>query len=223
MDLGIYGAGGLATDVFDLANDCNIAHSRWSKIVFIDDTLPRGELFNEERIPYDEFKKLYSPGTAQIVLAISEPNDRAQVYERIKRDGFELASLVHPDCRVGIGASIGEGTVIRHGCQLGARARVGSNVHIQVNVQVGHDTIVGDSTHIASRSVICGCCTVGERCFIGTGSLIRERTLIGSGAITSMGAVVLNDVPENATVMGNPARETRRSGERVMRQRSNKL
>ena len=47
---------------------------------------------------------------------------------------------------------------------------------------------------------------VGYASHIGTNASIREKLTIGKHAVVGMGAVVLKDVPDNAIVVGNPAR-----------------
>ena len=47
--------------------------------------------------------------------------------------------------------------------------------------------------------------TVGNACHLGTNCTIREGVTIGNFAIIGFGTVVLHDVPEGATAVGNPA------------------
>jgi hypothetical protein len=74
---------------------------------------------------------------------------------------------------------------------------------------------VGDRTLIALRAVVVShdpitgedrTTTIGSRCFIGAGSVITPGVVVGDGAIVAAGAVVMEDVPPNAIVGGNPAR-----------------
>jgi len=48
--------------------------------------------------------------------------------------------------------------------------------------------------------------TIGRNVWIGGAALILPGVTIGDGAIVGAGAVVICDVPEGATVVGNPAR-----------------
>ena len=41
---------------------------------------------------------------------------------------------------------------------------------------------------------------------IGAGAKIRAGVVIGENAVVGMGSVVLQDVPDNSTVVGSPAR-----------------
>jgi acetyltransferase-like isoleucine patch superfamily enzyme len=47
---------------------------------------------------------------------------------------------------------------------------------------------------------------IGERCSIGTGSIIVGGVRIGDEVIVGAGSVVVKDVPSNCIVAGNPAR-----------------
>jgi acetyltransferase-like isoleucine patch superfamily enzyme len=47
---------------------------------------------------------------------------------------------------------------------------------------------------------------VGDSAFIGIGAAILPNLRIGANAIVGAGAVVIRDVPANATVIGVPAR-----------------
>ena len=51
---------------------------------------------------------------------------------------------------------------------------------------------------------------VKRRAALGTGAVILPGLTIGSGAVVGAGAVVTRDVPDGATVVGNPAREVSR-------------
>jgi len=43
--------------------------------------------------------------------------------------------------------------------------------------------------------------------YIGAGSIVKERTEIGENSMVGAGAVVIQDVPPNTTVIGIPAKE----------------
>jgi maltose O-acetyltransferase len=48
--------------------------------------------------------------------------------------------------------------------------------------------------------------TVGARTLIGLGAVVLPGIVIGSDCIIGAGSVVVRDVPDGATVYGNPAR-----------------
>lgn len=50
---------------------------------------------------------------------------------------------------------------------------------------------------------------IGERCFIGGGSMILPGVTIGDECIIGAGSVVFEDVPDRSIAVGNPARVLR--------------
>ena len=80
---------------------------------------------------------------------------------------------------------------------------------------------IGDYVHITSRVTILthyldtskggikwqsGYVYIGERCFIGTGTIICKDVRIGRNCIIGAGSVVTKDIPDNEIWAGNPAR-----------------
>jgi acetyltransferase-like isoleucine patch superfamily enzyme len=59
---------------------------------------------------------------------------------------------------------------------------------------------------ITARAAVAGWVEVGDGAYLGMGCTVIQGVKIGRNALVGMGAVVLCDVPENAIVVGNPAR-----------------
>ena len=95
-----------------------------------------------------------------------------------------------------IGAVVGEGTMIDMGAVLGGRATVGNNCH------VGAGAVLAGVIEPASATPV----IVEDEVLIGANAVIIEGVRIGRGAVVAAGAVVIEDVPENAVVAGCPAR-----------------
>lgn len=94
-------------------------------------------------------------------------------------------------------AKIGKGTKFAYGgigVIIHKRAVIGSNCNIGSNVTIG-----GRSNH---QSVP----VIGDRVYIGTGAKILGPITIGDDVKIGANAVVLMDVPDNATAVGVPAK-----------------
>ena len=55
---------------------------------------------------------------------------------------------------------------------------------------------------------------VGENVFVGSGAMLRDRIQIGDRSIIGLGAAVFQNVPDQVTMIGNPARISGESGDR---------
>jgi acetyltransferase-like isoleucine patch superfamily enzyme len=47
---------------------------------------------------------------------------------------------------------------------------------------------------------------IGEEAWLGFGTIVLSGVTIGKGAVIGAGSVVVNDIPDNAIAIGNPAR-----------------
>ncbi len=108
---------------------------------------------------------------------------------------------IHP------GATIGKGLFIDHGMGvvIGETAEIGDNVTIYQGVTLG-----GTGKDTGKRHP-----TIGDGVVIGAGAKVLGPFKVGSGAKIAAGAVVLDEVPPNATAVGVPARIVRINGQKV--------
>lgn len=68
---------------------------------------------------------------------------------------------------------------------------------------LGHDASTNYWLNISKS--ICMPTSIGDRCFVGTRSIILMGVRIGNDCIVGAGAVVTKDVPDGSIVAGNPA------------------
>lgn len=97
---------------------------------------------------------------------------------------------------INIGAVIGDGTMIDMGAVLGGRATVGNNCHI------GAGAVLAGVIEPASATPV----IIEDGVLVGANAVIIEGVHVGQNAVVAAGAVVIEDVPDNAVVAGCPAR-----------------
>ena len=97
---------------------------------------------------------------------------------------------------INIGAVIGEGTMIDMGAVLGGRATVGKNCH------VGAGAVLAGVIEPASATPV----IIEDNVLIGANAVVIEGVHVGKGAVVAAGAIVIEDVPDNAVVAGCPAK-----------------
>lgn len=123
--------------------------------------------------------------------------------------GRQFLTLVSPDAWTAHGVEIGEGTYVGPGAVINRHTRIGRHVGINIGVTVSHDTTIGDFSTLSPGCHLAGQVRVGPGVFVGIGAVISDKLSVGEGAIIGAGAVVVEDVPENTVVVGNPARKLR--------------
>ncbi|MBW7572626.1 serine O-acetyltransferase [Caproiciproducens faecalis] len=107
---------------------------------------------------------------------------------------------IHP------GAQIGKGLFIDHG----------------MGVVIGETTVIGDNCTLYQGVTLGGTGkdhgkrhpTLGDNVMIGSGAKVLGPFRVGDNARVAAGAVVLDEVPDNATAVGVPARIVRLNGVR---------
>lgn len=82
---------------------------------------------------------------------------------------------------------------------------IGDGVKIDNLVHIAHNVKIGKNTLIVAGAVIGGSVEIGENCFIGMNASIKQKVKIGNNVTVGAGAIVLKDVPDDVTVIGNPA------------------
>lgn len=128
-----------------------------------------------------------------------------------KRTSHGILSVLHDGkAIVGKRSEIGSGTVVAQGYKRRSTI-IGEDVRIDGNSFLAHGVQIGDRTFIAAGVTVAGMTSIGKDAWIGLGALIRDQISIGNQARINIGSVVLRDVPANASVLGNPARELPKS------------
>ncbi|MBQ2760154.1 MAG: serine O-acetyltransferase [Clostridia bacterium] len=115
----------------------------------------------------------------------------------VKKTNIEI----HPGAKIGRRFFIDHGT----GVVIGETAEIGDDVTIYQGVTLG-----GTGKDVGKRHP-----TVGSGVLIGAGAKVLGPFKIGNNTNIAAGSVVLNEIPENCTAVGTPARVVKRDGKRV--------
>jgi sugar O-acyltransferase (sialic acid O-acetyltransferase NeuD family) len=206
MILGIYGAGGLGREVFELADTINQSSKRWSKIIFIDDSENIKDLRKIPIYTFSELQKSNLQEDIEVCIAIGEPAIRAILYEKLITNEIQIATLIHPDVSIPESTNIGIGTIICKFVSITCDIHIGNNVYIHPMTCIGHDAQIGKNSVISSFVDVAGNCIVGNETFLAMNVIIKQGISVGDKTIVGLASVVHRDIPDSVIALGNPAR-----------------
>jgi maltose O-acetyltransferase len=169
----------------------------------------------------------YRPGDAELQADIAaNKNWMAEYNAAMARSAAERHALLAR--RLGF---VGAGVVVRPPffCDYGFNIRIGAHVFLNFNCVILDvaAVVIGDGAQIGPAVQIYAAdhprdaeqrrsglelgrkVTIGRNVWIGGGAIILPGVTVGDDAIIGAGAVVTKDVPQGATVVGNPARQHR--------------
>ena len=166
---------------------------------------------------YLESIKKRDPAAKSILsIIITYPGVKAVFFHQISnffyKAGFDLiARIISQTIRffTGIeihpGAKIGKNLFIDHGMGvvIGETSEIGDNVTIYHNVTLGGSSPSIDSERQRHEKRHP---TIGNDVVIGSGAQIIGPIKVGNNSRIAANAVVVKDVPENATMVGIPAK-----------------
>ncbi len=208
QDVVIIGAGGFAREVLDVFDAVNGQAQLYNVLGYIVEPAfgVAGTLINDKAI-LGGFE-WFTPERAHVVAicGVGAPEVRFRLIKMAAEKGVRFCSIVHPNVVRTRWLAIGSGTVITAGCILTNQIRIGNHVHINLDCTLGHDVIVEDFATVAPGVHISGNVSLKHGCYIGTGANILEKRVIGEWSIVGAGSTIVNDVPDNTTVVGVPGK-----------------
>jgi len=138
------------------------------------------------------------------IISIGNNQIRKRIAAELTSAHFE--TLVHHQAAISPRATIGEGTVVMAGVSINVEAAIGKHCIINTNASIDHNCQIADFVHISPNVALAGDVTVGEGTHVGIGACIIQGIKIGKWCTIGAGTVVVRDVPDGATVVGNPGR-----------------
>ena len=83
---------------------------------------------------------------------------------------------------------------------------IGDGTKLDALVHVAHNVIIGRNCELTAGTVIGGSTTIGDTCWTGLNSTLKNKIKIGNKVIVGAGALVIHDVPDEDIVAGVPAK-----------------
>jgi sugar O-acyltransferase (sialic acid O-acetyltransferase NeuD family) len=192
-ELIIIGASGHGAVIADLAEMSGYSVFFWDD----DDTKIMQNYKVEKRV-----KKV--PEFCSIIIGIGSNSIRERI--SLEYPSTKYVTLIHQrsiiakTCKIGIGSVIIGGAIINNG------AKIGDHCIINTAAVIDHDSVLSDFVHISPNATVCGNVVIGRGSWVGAGAVITQGIKIGKNCIIGAGCIIINDIPDNATVVGNPGK-----------------
>lgn len=143
-------------------------------------------------------------------VALGNNRSRVEGIKYLKKIGFRIPSLIHPNAYVSKFAHIESGTVIMAGAVVNPDAHIGVGGIINTGASVDHDCVLGMGVHLSPGARLGGTVTVGDYTWICMGASVVNNVRVGEGSVVAAGAAVIWDVADGVLVAGVPGRERRK-------------
>jgi len=138
------------------------------------------------------------------IIAIGSNPIRQRLFAQLGELNAKFLKAIHPSSILHESVTLGEGSVIMPGATVNIDSSIGSNCILNTNCSIDHDCVIENHVHIAPGVLLAGNVTVKAGAFMGIGSCAIPGVTVGQGAIVGAGTVLIKDVPDFATVVGNP-------------------
>ncbi len=152
-----------------------------------------------------KFAKLNDINSA--ICAIGDNKIRAQKYNYLRDQGFDMVSIFHPKSLIDSKVSFGNNVIVEMGTAVHTHSEIGNNVFLGGDALIGHHNIIGNHVLIGGNVSLGGSVIIEDFVTIGVGASIKPGVKIGEGAIIGVGAAVINDIKPHTIAVGVPARQ----------------
>lgn len=203
----IFGAGTLGKIALDIFNRNNVL-----VYGFLDDdkklhNTEIGEIVVLGETDDDGFLKIVGQKTEAFV-AIGNTKVKKKVVEILnERRHVMPVNAIHDRSIVSENAILGHGNLIMANTVVNPYAQIGNHSIVHSGAVIDTEAKVADFVNIGTGAIINTGAEIAEGAFIGSGSVIVTGIKVGKNARVGAGSVVIEDVPDNATVFGNPAKK----------------
>lgn len=142
--------------------------------------------------------------TGDYIISVGNNKARKKIAKRLTNACF--GNAIHPTSIIDETVSINVGTVVMAGAVINPATKIGKHCIINTSASIDHDCNIANFVHISPNATLCGNISVGEGTQVGAGSVVNPNIKIGQWCTIGSGTVVIKDIPDGATVVGNPGR-----------------
>lgn len=208
----ILGTGGTSQDLVDIVGDINKAHPEplYELVGFLDDTPATWGTSCRNLDVLGPLASATDHRDTYFVNGIGSVQNfylKKEILEKTLIPEGRFVTLIHPTASVSPTATLGVGTVLHPYVVVEGDVSLGKHVMITPHTCIGHNASIGSYSTISIQVGVIGHVNIGQSCYLGANCSVLKD--VGHGSLIGMGSVVINEVPPNQVVVGNPGRVLR--------------
>ncbi len=151
----------------------------------------------------DEFKNKIQ----DVYCPIGVNSVRSEYLSTLKKEGYGIPGFLHHTVSIAPDVTIGEAVYMLAGNIVMPHTTIGNYIMINMDSTIAHHVTLEDGVFMSSGVNIGALINVRENAYIGMGvTAMTGVKEIGKETLIGAGTVIIKDVPEYTTVVGNPGR-----------------
>ena len=167
---------------------------------------------NKEENDYleNQIDKIKSDGIDCLAIGIGlMPGNSLQIKNIVTnfiKNNFIFPNIIHYSAVVSPSAKLGQGVVVLENAVIKSMANIGDFCIINTSSVVSHNCNIGEYNHVSLGAKMGGNVRIEHNNFLGINCSLKQGIIIGSNVIIGAGAVVIDNIESNVTLIGNPAK-----------------
>jgi sugar O-acyltransferase (sialic acid O-acetyltransferase NeuD family) len=132
---------------------------------------------------------------------------RRKILSRVKELGYNTPYFIHPSACIADNVSIAEGVYVLPQTVIMPFTKIDKYCMISMNAKIAHHSILEEGCFISTGVNFGANIHALKDAYMGIGSLIMTGVkIVGENSLIGAGSIVIRDVPDNAVMVGNPAK-----------------
>lgn len=198
----IIGASGHGKVAYDIAKKMN----RWNQIYYLDDDIFKRTSFPNLVVGSTKDIMKFQENS-DFFVAIGDNAIREKITNDLLDSNLNIVTLIHTNTVISDDVTIGRGTIIMAGVVINTQTTLGVGCIVNTSSSIDHDNIIEDFVHISPGVRLAGNVKIGNKTWVGIGTIIINNINIHSNCMIGAGSLVINNIEKPGTYFGSPIKE----------------
>ncbi len=144
-------------------------------------------------------------GIKNVLVTTDDHHRRFEQINMARKKGLKLINAIHPSALIMEEAVLHDNIILYPRSFIGYKTELFPGV-IVTSAHLDHHNVIKECAEIDPGAVFGGNVTIGAFTTVHTGAVIINRIKVGENSILGAGTVIIEDVPDNVTVVGVPGK-----------------